>query len=179
MLPRFSRMYRMKKLSKVWKKDGILFHTTVKSRGRNLKNLQEVLFSSTYFSFNNIVYKQKLDAPMEAPTSPIFVDIVMQDLKNECLQKLDYYTPLFCRYVNDCFLLLRIDKINHTLETFDNYRKLKFTHELEKDGKLSFLDVKVIKSNGELITNWYRKSTFSYRILHFKSYHQIKKSYGL
>ena len=48
---------------------------------------------------------------------------------------------------------------------------LKFTHEIENDKKISFLDVMVINDNNKIITDWYQKSVYSGRIIHFLSSH--------
>jgi len=50
------------------------------SRNDFLMAIKFVL-SSTYFTFNNIIYKQTFGTPMGLPLSPIVADIVMQDLE--------------------------------------------------------------------------------------------------
>ena len=39
--------------------------------------------------------------------------------------------------------------------------KMSFSHVVERDGKLSFLDVNVFREEGQFVTNVYRKPTFS------------------
>lgn len=48
----------------------------------------ELVFNSTYFSFNNKFYKQTFNVPMGSPLSPIVADIVVQDLGMEASQNL-------------------------------------------------------------------------------------------
>ena len=38
---------------------------------------------------------------------------------------------------------------------------MSFSNEVERDGKLSFLDVNVFGEEGQFVTNVYRKPTFS------------------
>ena len=38
---------------------------------------------------------------------------------------------------------------------------MSFSHEVERDGKLSFLDVNVFREEEQFVTNVYRKLTFS------------------
>jgi len=45
------------------------------------------VLSSTYFTFNNVIYKQTYGTPMSSLFSPIIADIVMQDLQDEMNQK--------------------------------------------------------------------------------------------
>ena len=48
---------------------------------------------------------------------------------------------------------------------------LQFTVELSRDNKISFPNIKVIVKHNCIITNWYRKLTFSGRLLNFYSQH--------
>jgi len=41
-------------------------------------NAIKIILDSTYFRFNNMIYKQKFDTPMGSPLSPV-IDIVMQE----------------------------------------------------------------------------------------------------
>lgn len=42
----------------------------------------DFVLSSTFFTFNNVFYKQVFGTPMGSPLSPIAADIVLQDLEN-------------------------------------------------------------------------------------------------
>jgi hypothetical protein len=46
-----------------------------------------LILDSTFFKFNNIVYKQILGLPMGSPLSPILADLVMQDLECAAIKK--------------------------------------------------------------------------------------------
>ena len=59
---------------------------------------------------------------------------------------------------------------------FNNYDpNLEFTHELENNSQINFLDVSLIRKNNSIITNWYQKSIASGRIIHFLSSHPIQQ----
>ena len=47
---------------------------------------------------------------------------------------------------------------------------MSFSHEVERDGKLSFVDVNVFREDGQFVTNVYRKPTFSGVYTHFESF---------
>lgn len=111
---------------------------------------------------------------MGSPASPIFCDIVVQDLELNCFDKVDFDIPIYVRYVDDSFMVLPKSKVDYIVDLFNSQDPhLKFTFELEKDNKLAFLDTEVIKRENKIITNWYQKETFSGRVLHFYSYHPI------
>jgi len=108
----------------------------------------KLVLSSTYFTFNNIIYKQTYGTPMGSPLSPIVADIVMQDLETECINNVDFHLTFYYRYVDDIILASPKDKIDLILESFNNYHeRLKFTVEHEKDRSLSFLDLLITISN--------------------------------
>jgi len=49
----------------------------------------QFVLDSTYFTFDNIIYKQNFGTPMG---SPIITDVVMQDLENEVLSLISMYS---------------------------------------------------------------------------------------
>lgn len=66
------------------------------------------------------------------------------------------------------------------LEVFNSYNnRLQFTHELEINQGLSFLDLYIIRHNGKLRTNWYQKSTSSGRFLNYNSEHPFEHKKGV
>jgi len=108
-----------------------------------LKALKLIL-DSTYFKFNNLIYKQKFGTPMRSPLSPIIAEVVLQDLEMKALELLNIEIPFYHRYVDDIVLAASRQKINECLNTFNSlHNRLQFT--LETGGKrLNFLDVTII-----------------------------------
>ena len=83
-----------------------------------------------------------------------------------------FQTFLYRRYVVECFLLFR--SLDH-VPLFLNYlnrqhHNISFTSELEKDGKLPFLDVEITHSYGKFSTSVYRKPTFTGLFTNFHSF---------
>ena len=96
----------------------------------------------------------------------------MSDLENHCLHELktlhDCTLPFFYRYVDDILLCVDKKHINNILHIFNSYHeKLKFTHEMEVDSSIPCLDVKLIRKNNSITTNWYKKPTTSDRLINF------------
>jgi len=135
----------------------------------------DLILSSTSFSFNGEYYEQIYGSPMGSPLSPILADVVMDDLESQCISKLDFEIHTYYRYVDDIFFIIPKTKIDVVLKTFNDYHpRLKFTHELEGNNTLSFLNALVIREGGKLLTNWYRKPSFSSRYINYFSSHPLQ-----
>jgi len=128
----------------------------------------QFIINSTYFTFDNVIYRQIFGTPMGSPLSPILADIVMQDLEEKAIKKLDINFPFYYRYVDDILLLTPKSKVNIILNTFNNiHERLKFTVKLEKNRSINFLDLSLLVKNDALIIDWYRKETNSGRYYRF------------
>lgn len=139
----------------------------------------EFVLSSTYFTFNDIIYKQTYGTPMGSPISPIIADIVMQDLETSILTRLNIQLPFYYRYVDDIVLAAPKDKIVDILDEFNGYHsRLKFTYELENNSSLSFLDLELRISDNKILIDWFHKRTFSGRTLSYHSNHPIQHKIG-
>jgi len=144
-------------------------------------SLEQLLFAldmilcSTSFVFEGRIYEQIYGSPMGSPLSPILADMVMEDLEIHCISRLDFNVHTFYRYVDDIFMIIPAEKLNSVLTTFNSYHsRLKFTYELEDNNMLNFLNISVIRDNGNIITNWFRKPTFSGRYINYYSNHPIQ-----
>ncbi|XP_018364761.1 PREDICTED: uncharacterized protein LOC108762315 [Trachymyrmex cornetzi] len=138
----------------------------------------KLVLSSSYFTFNDKFYKQTFGVPMGSPLSPIVADIVMQELESISIRKLATTPTFYVRYVDDILLITESSDYSEILDTFNDYHpRLKFTME-EGGDTINFLDVTLIKEGRHIITDWYRKTTFSGRFLNFYSCHPISQKVG-
>ena len=66
--------------------------------------------------------------------------------------------PFYFRYVDDTLLCVPLDKLQKLIDTINNYYpRIQFTHEMERNNRISFLDLEIIKfDNGKIVSNWYR-----------------------
>jgi len=139
----------------------------------------QFILNSTFFKFDNTIYKQIFGTPMGSPLSPILADIVMQDLEEKAIKNLDIEFPVYYRYVDDILLLTPECKVNTILNTFNSiHNRLQFTLELEKNRSINFLDLSLIVKNDELYIDWYRKETSSGRYLSYHSGHPLCHKVG-
>ena len=99
---------------------------------------------------------------MGSPLGPLFANIFMCELENTLIPKLSMITN-WMRYVDDTFAFIKPGEEEHVKNELDNYHQnIKFTYEMEKDGKLPFLDVMITKNEDtstSLETSVYRKVT--------------------
>ena len=78
----------------------------------------------------------------------------------------------YYRYVDDTILCIKKNQLQSVLDTFNGYDKyLQFTHEIEIDNSINFLDLTIVKRGNNIITNWSQKPTCSGRLLNFNSHH--------
>ena len=70
--------------------------------------------------------------------------------------------PFYFLYVDDTLLCVPLEKLQTVINTFKDYHpRIQFTHEMERNNRISFLDLDIIKlDNGKIVSNWYRKSTY-------------------
>ena len=67
---------------------------------------------------------------------------------------------LYARYMDDIIRNIKQIDIEEKLATINNlHPSLKFTIEREENGSIPFLDMKIIRNNGQLSSTWYNKPT--------------------
>lgn len=165
-------------VTKSLEKRNDLFNT--KLNITEIKRAVNLIMNTTYFTFNEQIYKQISGLPMGSPLAPILSHLVMVDLEEECLSKLKFNVPLYKRYVDDIIIALPINEINSTLHIFNSYHpNLKFTIEHEINNSIAFLDLYLTRENNKITTNWYRKPTWSGRLINFFSHHPFRQKIGI
>ena len=93
------------------------------------------LLDSTFFSFDNVIYKQSFDTPMGSPISPVIADLVMRRLETMSLMSLNFDILFYYRYVDDICTAMSPSHIDGLLEQFNSFHpRLQFT--VERGGRL-------------------------------------------
>ena len=139
---------------------------TVLGLSRNFfKTLLELSVLNSFFIFNEKMYQQLDGLGMGLPLGPTFANIFLSFYEKKWLDNcpLSFKPTFYRRYVDDTFILFKEE--SHCTQ-FLNYLNsqhpsIKFTSEVEKDCKLSFLDVLVHKENSQFRTSVFRKPTFT------------------
>ena len=79
---------------------------------------------------------------MGSPLGALFANIFMCELENTVIPQLGDDIDSWTRYVDDTFAFIkpgRIELVKRKLNEF--HENIKFTHELEKDKTIPFLDI--------------------------------------
>lgn len=126
------------------------------------------------FSFDNKLYKQRDSLAMGSPLSPILAKILMSEVIDFVLLRYQHLPKFIALYVDDSIWIVKKPHAKFILKILNRFHdRIKFTMEIEKDYEISFLDIKLIRSNNNVITCWYKKPFASLRILNFFSNHSM------
>jgi hypothetical protein len=101
--------------------------------------------------------------------SPFMANLLMADLETR-LSKLKIFPRIWLRYVDDIFCITKRNTIDRLLVIMNHrHATIKFTHEIEEDGALCFLDTKIkSKLDGSLV----RIRDFPEADFHVQIHHQ-------
>lgn len=105
--------------------------------------------------------------------------ITMQDIELKTLNSLPFTIPIYFRYVDDILLAVPKNQLTSVFNTFNSiHNRLQFIYKLQFNDSISFIDTRIIINRNKLIYDWYHKSTFSGRYLHFLSQNPLCHKIG-
>ena len=106
------------------------------------------------------VYKQTDSVAMRSPLGPVLADIFMVELENNIVPVLQENLSFWI--LDDTLCFIKIGTISYITTILNNFDpNITFTYKVEKDRKLPFLDVLLIKKENNIVTTVYRKATTS------------------
>ena len=123
-----------------------------------IKSLLHLCLTSTFFMWD----EQKEGAAMGNPLSPVVANIYMEHFETLAMESSPVKPDTWLRYVDDTFVVWSEgkDKLQALLDHLNSLRPtIKFTMEMETEGRLPFLDVLVTRNEDRLCTSVYRKNT--------------------
>ena len=137
-----------------------------------LRELLRMCTKELHFTYNGKTYQQKDGVCMGSPLGPVLANVFMVYLEESIAPKLKPIMPIWLRYVDDTFTLVKKGKLQEILRVLNNFHEnIKFTHEFEENNKIPFLDVLIIKEeNGGIQTGVYRKETNNSIYIHWNSH---------
>ena len=132
---------------------------------KQFRDLLELAVKECPFQFNNKIYTQLDGVAMGSCLGPTFANAFL--CYHETIWLADCpssFKPVYYRrYVDDTFLVF--DNEEHIPLFLDylnsKHNNIRFTYEIENNGKLPFLDVLVTRTNDGITTSVYRKPSFT------------------
>ncbi|XP_067615335.1 peptidoglycan-recognition protein SB1-like [Eurosta solidaginis] len=87
----------------------------------------------------------------------------MEELLSKFVMESTNKPRLLTKYVDDLLAVVKTEEVENMLKNLNSYNKsIKFTIELEKDGKIPFLDTLVIRKNNKLLIDCISSNTKLY-----------------
>ena len=136
---------------------------------------------NTYFKFQGKFYQQIFGVPMGSPISVTIANLVMEHIEIKAINSFFSPPKLWSRFVDNTFVILKSDIVKRFSAHINSIEaSIKFTIEHEKEDKLPFLDILVMKKkSGTLATKIYRKETHTNRYLNYESCHLQQQKQGI
>ena len=165
-------------ISNKLKKDKTLKKRTLLAP-EDIVELLEFVLTTTYFMFRGQVYQQKFGTAMGSPVSPIVANLFMEDLEQRAMESAsaELRPTLWKRYVDGTLEVIKRGKVvawSAHLNNMDPTGSIKFTHEIETDNTIAFLDTLLQrKEDGSVKVKVYRKKTHTNQYLAFDSHHPL------
>ena len=100
----------------------------------------------------------------------------MEEIEERALSTFNPPPKFWKRYVDDALTALHVGEVQRFLDHLNNINpNIQFTHEIESNGVLPYLDVLLRHcDDGEISTSVYRKPTHTNKYLDFSSHHPLQ-----
>ena len=116
-----------------------------------MKELLLLCTKEVHFTYSNGIYQQNDDVAMRSPLGPVLAGIFMADLETSIIPTLGRSLLKWKRYVDDTFCYVKTGTVNGILNKLNGFHQnIKVTYELEKNNKLAFLDVLLIRNKDKI-----------------------------
>ena len=136
-----------------------------------MKQLITICTKGVNFTFKGETYRQKDGVAMGSPLGPVLAGIFMVALERQLVPILLSEMPLWRRYVDDTIAIIKCGTEEYIINILNGFNSnIQFTYEEENSGKISFLDVLLIRNDSEISTTVYRKNTNTDLYLHWKAF---------
>uniref|UniRef100_A0A8C5MB09 Reverse transcriptase domain-containing protein n=2 Tax=Leptobrachium leishanense TaxID=445787 RepID=A0A8C5MB09_9ANUR len=140
-----------------------------------LLDLLDVVLGGSFFLFDRVFYTQIRGTSMGTNVAPTYANIFMSEFEENVVYKCDLfqYVHHWFRYIDDIIFVWEgtRDTLDEFLSILNNgSTSIKFTMSCSLT-QINFLDTLVVKRNGKLMTDLYRKPTDKNSLLRYDSAH--------
>ncbi|UYV72113.1 hypothetical protein LAZ67_9001865 [Cordylochernes scorpioides] len=136
----------------------------------NIKELIKLCLEYNYFSFKDQFFRHIKGLPMGNPISSALANIFMHHIDQIVTESKHLKLISWQRYIDNIFCITE-SEISIFLNFFNNLKPfLKFTHEIEINNSLAFLDIQINKKQNKIEISIYRKCTHTGNYLNFNSF---------
>ena len=148
---------------------------------RDFMTLLEKCGALNTFKFESSVFQQQRGLAMGSPLSPVLACLTMETLETTHYTNIIGRHNTWLRYVDDILVIVPRrtnlqDVLNRLNSTHDS---IKFTLETERDNRLPFLDVLILREDSGYRFTVYRKPTNKDNYIHFYSAHSERTKSGI
>ena len=131
----------------------------------------DIQLEDTTVKLREEFYQMTDGLAMGSPVSPVVANIFTEDFERNAIATMTDRARLWLRFVDDTLAIVKRYVLQATLDHLNQQNPaIQFTMEVEKDGKLLFLDAENEGQGAHLSMTVYRKSTHSGRYLNFESH---------
>ena len=103
----------------------------------------------------------------------------MVELERNLIPMLKDHFSCWRGYVDDTICFIKNGSVEHVLSTLNNFHSsIKFTYQTESGNKLSFLDVQLMLTGGNIETCVFRKPTNTDTYIHWNSFPPFQWKYS-
>ena len=115
-------------------------------------NALDLCLDNTYLCFRKKFYRQIFGVAMGSPIFVIVANLVMESIENKMLKDFASLPRIWLRYIDDTFVLKKTEVASFHKFINNIEDSIKFTVEQEVENTIPFLDVLIIRNNGQLVT---------------------------
>ena len=118
---------------------------------------------NVHFYFRNNIYQQKDGVAMGISS--------WYSVGRNFMPELEKFMKPWKRYVDNTIIYIKPDFITNVTDILNEFHQnIKFTYEVEHNGKMSFLDVLLMRCNRKLEANVFRQETNNTTYLYWRSF---------
>lgn len=136
--------------------------------------LVEIVMEQRWLEFYDTIFEQKEGLSIGNPLSSKLAELFMGELETEMSGE-SWFPRFWRRYVDDVIAIVNKEEVQGLLQQLNKrHTKIKFTVEVEQNESIPFLDTRLIRENGKIRIDVYRKPTDKPLCIPFESHHDIK-----